>query len=154
MQKQIQLFTNFFKVDIKGDIFKYDIIMDEMDQSAQQSIILNTILRNKENKEKISQILGKNFLFLNNSIYSLYMMSEVLTFNTPEGVKISIQSDSSGPEKQETRNAILGRLFKNIQKKLWLKQVGRKLFNIKESVAVKSFEIWPGFATSFSIGKN
>lgn len=43
--------------------------------------------------------------------------------------------------------------MKVLQKKLRLKQVGRKLFDTKQAISIKSFEIWPGFSTSFSISQ-
>lgn len=115
MQKKISCFTNYFKVDIVGEIYKYDLIVDDTEIPDQATLVTNTLFKNKENRQKIVQELGANFLFLNNIFYSMQMMPRPLTFDTQAGVKIHIQYDAAGPVKQDTKTSILGRLLKVIQ---------------------------------------
>lgn len=39
MSKSLQIYTNYFKVDINRDIFRYDIIMSEGDPVKHKSIV-------------------------------------------------------------------------------------------------------------------
>lgn len=107
------------------------------------------LFKNKENREKLQSYFGKNFLFLSNSIYTLTMYPEPIEFILSNGNKLRITYDSSIKVKEETKNNIIGRLLKVVQKKLRYKLVGRKLFNIKNGITVRDFEIWPGYQTSF-----
>lgn len=94
---------------------------------------------------------GNNYVFLGTSFYSLQMVSEPLKFEGPENITLTIQHDSNQSLREESKNNIIGRLIKTLQKKLRLKFVGRKMFCPRESVSVRSFEIWPGYATAFSV---
>jgi hypothetical protein len=79
------------------------------------------------------------------------MVPEPFVFISSNGITITVQHDSSLTIKDETRISIIGRLMKTLQRKLRLKLVGRKLFDTKQSISIRSFEIWPGFSTSFSV---
>ncbi len=77
------------------------------------------------------------------------MIPETLEFMLSNGNTLKISYDPSIRVKDETKNNIIGRILKVLQKKLRYKLVGRKLFNIKNGVTVRDFEIWPGYSTSF-----
>lgn len=76
-------------------------------------------------------------------------MVDTLVFDLPNGNKLTIMNDPGYKIKPDLKQNIIGRLIKTIMRKVHLKPVGRKLFNIKKSEQVKDFEIWPGFSTSF-----
>ena len=52
-----------------------------------------------------------------------------------------------------THNGIVGRLIKQAQRKLKMKRVGRKLFDLSQPVRVQSFEVWPGFSSGLVANK-
>lgn len=71
MQKKIQILTNYFQVSINRDIYKYDIVMSEGDTVKHKTLVTQTLFKNKENREKLKETFGQNYLFLNNSFYTL-----------------------------------------------------------------------------------
>lgn len=71
MQKKIQILTNYFQVSINRDIYKYDIVMSEGDPVKHKTLVTQTLFKNKENREKLKETFGQNYLFLNNSFYTL-----------------------------------------------------------------------------------
>lgn len=71
MQKKIQILTNYFQVSINRDIYKYDILMSEGDTVKHKTLVTQTLFKNKENREKLKETFGQNYLFLNNSFYTL-----------------------------------------------------------------------------------
>jgi hypothetical protein len=79
------------------------------------------------------------------------MVSEPLKFVGQDGMVITIQHDANQCLREETKNNLIGRLIKVLQKKLRLKFVGKKMFSPKEAIQVRSFEIWPGYATAFNV---
>lgn len=151
MQKKIQVYTNYFRVEVNRDIYKYDIVMSEGDPVKHKTIVTQVLFKIKENRDRLRSCFGDNYLFLNNSFYTLQMVSEPLVFEGPNEIKIVVQHDSNQGLREESKNNIVGRLIKLLQKKLRLKFVGKKMFAPKESVSVRSFEIWPGYSTAFSV---
>lgn len=111
--------------------------------------VTQVLFKNKENRERLRNSFGNNYLLLSNSIYTLQMIPETLEFILPNGNTLRISYNPSVRVKDETKNNIVGRLLKVLQKKLRYKLVGRKLFNLKNGVTVRDFEIWPGYQTSF-----
>lgn len=73
------------------------------------------------------------------------MMPEPIEFTLSNGNVVRILYDPANKVKDETKNNIVGRILKQIQKKLRFKLVGRKLFNIKAGTHIKEFEVWPGY---------
>lgn len=82
------------------------------------------------------------------------LVSNVLIFELEGGHKLKIKYDQKNALNPELKQNIIGRLMKSTLKKLRLKPVGRKLFNIKKSESVRDFEIWPGYSTSLSATMN
>jgi hypothetical protein len=133
------------------DIFKYDIVMSEGDPVKNKDVVTQVLFKCKENRDLLRQNFGDNYLFLNNSFYTIQMVSEPLKFVSPDGLVLTIHHDSNQCLRDETKNNIKGRLIKILQKKLRLKFVGKKMFCPKEAVSVRAFEIWPGYATAFNV---
>ena len=52
-------------------------------------------------------------------------------------------------ENLSLQNNFLGRFTRLLQKKLKLKEVNRKLFDISKKMNVDTLEVWPGYATAF-----
>ena len=151
MLKKVQIFTNYFRVEMNRDIFKYDIVMSDGDPVKNKEVVTSVLFKCKENRELIRTSFGNNYLFLNNSFYTLQMVSDPIIITSPDGLILTIQHDSNQCLRDETKNNIKGRLIKILQKKLRLKFVGKKMFSPKEAVSVRSFEIWPGYATAFNV---
>lgn len=149
MNKSLQIITNYFKVNINTTIHKYDLVLDDGVVNEQMAEVNEVMFKNKENRDMLHGKFGNNFLFLSNSIYSLQMVPEQMEFVLSNGNTLRICYDASAKVKDETKNNIIGRLLKILQKKLRYKLVGRKLFNTKDGVTVREFEIWPGYQTAF-----
>ena len=142
--------TNNFVVKIDRDIFKYDLTLSEGNINEHLPQIKKVLFSIKENREIITRNFGQNFLLLGSSIYTLQMIPDPLYFDYTENVQITIQYDQENSLKEETKTNIIGRLIKIIQKKMRFKLVGRKHFNPRKMSTIRSFEIWPGYQTSFS----
>ena len=155
MQKQIKVYSNFFQVKMEEQIYKYNITISAGNFTEKIKEIRETIFKNPENQKKIKSAIGESYIFLNNSFYSIIMMEESLEFDIKDtDLKIKIEHDKSSIFMDDLRSNLIGRLIKIIQRKVRLKPIGRKLFNIDKSVKIKSFDIWPGFSTSFVPRKN
>jgi aubergine-like protein len=112
MQKKIQVYTNYFRVEVNRDIYKYDLVMNEGDPVKHKAIVTQVLFKVKENRDLLRSNFGDNYLFLNNSFYSLQMVSEPLKFQGPNGVEIIVQHDSNQGLREESKNNIVGRLIK------------------------------------------
>ena len=134
---------------MKQDILKYNLVVENGNINDHYKDIRQVMFSNRDNRAVIYQKFGRNMLFLNNSIYTVNMISEPLIFTMENGKNLRIAFDHSSVVKSDTKSNIIGRLIKILLKKLRLKPVGRKLFDIKQSEAIKDFEIWPGFSPSF-----
>lgn len=63
--------TNYFKVKIDKEIYKYDINLTEGNTNENFPQIKKILFGVKENRDKIYELFGQHFLLLNNSIYTL-----------------------------------------------------------------------------------
>ena len=154
-QRPTQVLSNFFKVDFKEKIFKYNIEIEGPEVITpvmHVEISKKYICKTKENRLLISEHLGENFLFLNGSLYSSNIMGQPLELIITDEVnyKIKIIQDTvlDPVIHKDTLRNLLGRFFKILIRKLKLKQIGRKLFDPSKLTTFDMFEVWPGFATS------
>lgn len=106
------MYTNYFRVEMNRDIFKYDIIMSEGDPVKHKAIVTQVLFKVKENRDLLRSNFGDNYLFLNNSFYTLQMVSEPIVLTSPDGLSIVIQHDSNQGLREESKNNIVGRLIK------------------------------------------
>lgn len=95
--------------------------------------IREVLFRNKDNKMKLRELFGKNYIFFNNSFYTTHIISEALEFPLKDNNKLYLYHDQKSINKTEMKDNIMGRLVKILLKKLRLKPIGRKLFNVKNS---------------------
>lgn len=149
---EIQVYSNYFKVLIDTEIHKYNMKLNEGNVNDYLQEIKSKILRNRDNRMKINENLGKHFMFLNNSFYSTNIMKEELKFEIKEGVTLTLFHDKTTVGMDEVKPNIIGRLLKNLQRRMKLKLIGRKLFDNKKARNIEGFEIWPGYASSFVPG--
>lgn len=90
MSKSVQIYTNYFQVEINRDIYKYEIVLNEGDPVKHREIVTQVLFKSKENREILKNNFGQNYLFLNNSFYTLQMVSEPLVFKGPDGLILTI----------------------------------------------------------------
>ena len=121
MVNQVQVYSNYFKVTMDEQIFKYNLTLEQGTPKDYIKEIRETIFRNAENRKKISEAIGENFIFLNNSFYSLVVSEEPLEFEMSNKVKLKIEHDKTSSFMDEMRQNLIGRMIKLIQKKVRLK---------------------------------
>lgn len=130
------------------DIYKYNLSVDNGQISELWEEIREVLFKNKDNQQMLKSLLGKNYIFLNNSFYSTQMVDDQ-EFTLQSGAKLVVHYDVKSQTNQDVKQNLVGRLVKIILKKLRLKTIGRKLFNIKDSITMQNdLEIWPGFSVS------
>lgn len=162
MQRTVDVYSNYFRLNLTGNIYKYLINVKSDLEIDTNKVIGDCLIRNRENLKTIKSTFGEHFRLLNGCLYSTYVVETNPTFNqiieTAEGTKatipISIEADDADMAKEEDlRKNITGYLVKKLQNLLQFQQIGRKLFNPKESVYVDKFEIWPGYSTAVIQGR-
>lgn len=118
---------------MKEDILKYDIKLEKGNVNEMIGEIRKTFFKNKDNVTLLKAKFGRNFFFINNSIYTLNSLDSPLELEMEGGNTIRIQQDQKTVIKNDFKTNLIGRLIKQLMRKLRLKPVGRKLFNIKQS---------------------
>lgn len=151
--RRISVFANYFNINFKEAIYKYSInIVSEtpIPPENYQELSRKYLIKSKENRAIIAQLLGPHYIFLNNALYSTHLSTpfEVSAADNPElKIQVGQQMILTKEKDAEAYEQLMGRLVKSMLKRLKLKQVGRKLFDPTQSITVQDFEVWPGFAT-------